>query len=227
MRFWAISAIGAMLVTAPAWGADLPAGPPPPQAPAIYAPVPSPAYNWSGFYVGLNAGYGFATATETAPGLSSSIDLSGFVGGAQVGANYQFGAAVFGVEADFDGTTQSYTTSALGATGTAKIPYFTTIRGRIGAAFDRILVYATAGGGWGEESASITVPGVGSASSQSSRFIWAAGAGLEYGITQNLSARIEYLFLDTGSFTVASFPGFNVTGTVYDDIVRAGVNYRF
>ena len=99
------------LMTHPSWAADLP-GPAP--APQIYAPAPvaaPPAYNWTGPYLGGNAGWGFATAsvTGTFGGLSetASEQLDGFVGGGQLGFNYQFGMAVVGIEADFDASTRA------------------------------------------------------------------------------------------------------------------------
>ena len=84
--------------------ADLPqAPPPPPQAPAAYIPAAPPVYNWGGIYVGINRGYGFGTAKWTPSGGGASSDKAngGIVGGT-LGANFQTGAFVFGVESDFD-----------------------------------------------------------------------------------------------------------------------------
>lgn len=208
-----------------AFAADMP-GPyqPPPQA--YVPPAPPPVYNWTGFYVGGNAGFGIATAAVTAGGASASENLSGFVGGGQVGVNYQAGWAVFGIEADLDGTTQNDTVTAFGASLEDKIPWFGTVRGRIGAAFDRFLIYGTAGGGWGDFETTGTVPGFGSASASQSHFVFAGGAGVEVGLTQNVSARIEYLYLDTGNIdNIGGVAG--VTGRVQDNLVRAGLNWRF
>lgn len=118
--------------------ADLPVAPAP-IAPASRVPALPPAYNWSGFYLGLNGGYGFATANVTGTfggaSASASENLSGLVGGGQVGFNYQVGMGVFSLEADIDGSSQSKTTSVGIVSATDKITYIGTIRGRIGAAF--------------------------------------------------------------------------------------------
>jgi outer membrane immunogenic protein len=207
--------------------ADLP---PPvmPAPPPTYAPLPPP-YNWTSIYVGANAGYGFSTATATvsAFGLTASANqtLNGFLGGGQVGALYQYGYAVFGFEGDFDATGQSKSMTIAGATATDKIPWLSTARVRVGAAWDRVLLYATGGGGWGQFSTTITGPG-GSLSTAQWQFAWVVGAGIEYGITQNLSARVEYLYADTGNIALLNVGAASLTGRVQDNIVRAGLNLR-
>jgi outer membrane immunogenic protein len=227
-----VAALCGLLATSNlAWSADIAPATYPAPAP-IYTPPPAPPppYNWSGPYIGLNGGYGFATASSTAAlgGVSAtgSENLSGFVGGGQFGFNYQAGAAVFGVEADIDGSSQSITTTSGGLSETDKITYIGTVRGRIGVAFDRLLVYGTAGGGYGEFTSSLTAAGIGSVSGSQSHFLWTAGAGIEYGITNNISARLEYLYADTGNLTLATVGALTLTGRVQDNLVRAGVNFR-
>lgn len=212
------------------WAADLPPGPAP-APPPVYAPAPVPAaYNWTGLYIGANAGWGFATASATATFLGASAtaseDLNGFVGGGQLGVNYQFGMAVIGVEADFEASTQSLTTTSGIITATDQIPWLTTVRGRVGAAFDRVLVYTTGGFGYGEFKSTITATGFGSASASQSHGAWTVGGGVEVGITNNLSGRIEYLYLDTGNIPLATIGALSVSGRVQDNIVRAGLNFR-
>src|SRR5262249_29435368 len=112
----------------------------------------SDRYNWSGFYLGLNAGGALGTITQTASGGggSASVKEPGFIGGAQFGANYQTGPVVWGFEADYDASTQNQSLSAGALTGsTGKMPWLATLRGRVGWAFDRALVYGTAGGAAG------------------------------------------------------------------------------
>jgi outer membrane immunogenic protein len=203
--------------------ADL--GPPP------AAPVP---FTWSGVYVGLNAGYAAATLDETVSGGggSGSAAIPGGIGGAQFGFNYQWGPVVTGLEADFDGTMATKSVTAGIASGTAQIPWIGTLRGRIGYAFDRWLVYATAGGAATQLSSSVNVAGIGSASTTFTHGGWAAGGGIEAAITGNLSARLEYLYVDTGNFPVADVgaapppPSVTVTGRLQENLVRAGLNYR-
>ncbi len=222
---------GLLAATSLAWGADIPMAPAAPaQAPAVYAPAPPPVYNWTGVYIGANAGWGFATASATAtiPGATAtaSENLSGFVGGGQVGGDYQIGSWVFGLEADLDYSDQSNTTTGGIVSETDTIPWIGTLRGIVGYAFDRVLVYGTAGGGEGKFTANVTAAGIGSASASRTQSAWTAGAGVEVGITQNLSARLEYLYLDTGNINVETIGALTVTGRVQDNLVRVGLNLR-
>ncbi len=213
---------GVLAVTAPAWGADL-------------SPPPAPTYyDWTGLYLGLNAGYASATVTETPSdgSGSGSASIPGGIGGAQIGYNYQIGAVVVGFEADFDGSMATKSITAGSASGTVQIPWIATARGRVGYAFDRLLVYATAGGAATQLYSTVNVAAIGSASSSNTTGAWTAGGGLEAAITDNLSARVEYLYLDTGNITVAQVGGtppppfVTVTGRLQDNLVRVGLNYR-
>src|SRR3984893_17631 len=122
---------------------------------------PPPVFTWTGFYIGVNGGYGnaaFEDATVTASDGTMSRggggQAKGGIVGGQIGVNYQVGAGVFGIEADGQWSGQSYTSSSIfcGATctltETAKVTSFATLRGRAGVATDRGLLYATAGGVW-------------------------------------------------------------------------------
>jgi len=193
------------------------------------APV-SDHYNWSGFYLGLNAGGVFGINTMSASGGSGSASVKepGFLGGAQIGANYQTGPVVWGFEADYDASTQNKSLPAGALTGsTSQTPWFATLRGRVGMAFDRTLVYGTAGGAAGEVRSIATIP-AGTTSTTVTYGTWTAGGGVEYGITDNLSARVEYLYLDKGHIAtgVIGPPATTITSRVQDNLVRAGLNYR-
>ena len=219
----AVAAVVALLGgTALAWGADLP--PPPVAAPA--------AYNWSGLYIGLNAGYANAKVTEmvSGGGGSGSANLPAALGGFQIGSNVQTGSIVWGFEADFAGNmaTKSVTVAGGAVSGTAQIPWLATLRGRVGYAFDRYLLYVTAGGAVTELNSTVNVGTIGSSSTTSTLGAWTAGGGLEAAFTENLSARLEYLYLNSSNVNVAQVgpPFVTVTGKVQDNLVRAGVNYR-
>jgi outer membrane immunogenic protein len=95
-------------------------------------------------------------------------------------------------------------------------------------AFDRTLVYGTAGGAAGELRSIAAIP-AGTTSTTVTYGTWTAGGGVEYGITDNLSARIEYLYLDKGHIAtgVIGPPATTITSRVQDNLVRAGLNYRF
>ena len=188
-------------------------------------------YNWSGFYLGLNAGgaFGINTMSASGGGGSASVKEPGFLGGAQVGANYQTGPVVWGFEADYDASTQDKSLPAGALTGSAsQTPWFATLRGRVGMAFDRTLVYGTAGGAAGELRSITAIP-TGTSNTTVTYGTWTAGGGVEYGITDNLSARLEYLYLDKGHIatSVIGPPAATITSRVQDNLVRAGLNYRF
>jgi len=166
---------------------------------------------------------------------SGTAKITGGIGGAQIGYNYQIGAMVLGFEADFDGTMASKSITGAGGnfSGTAQIPWIATFRGRLGVAFDRWLIYATAGGAGTQLNANLNVGVVGSSSTSDTHGAWTAGGGIEVAVFDNLSARMEYLYLDTGNFNVASIaaipppPVVAVGGRIQESIVRAGLNYRF
>jgi outer membrane immunogenic protein len=146
-----------------ALAADL--SPPPmaplPRAPAMYVPV-APVYNWSGFYIGGNLGAGWNSGRSVSDTFGSTFTGSGqttkFLGGGQVGVNYEFGGGVvIGAEATFDwlpNTTNTWTATGAGAaTGSTASATFTnrlvtTATGKLGYAWDRLLVYGKGGGAW-------------------------------------------------------------------------------
>jgi opacity protein-like surface antigen len=195
------------------------------------AAVVAGRYNWSGFYLGLNAGgaFGINTMTASTGGGSASVKEPGFLGGAQVGANYQTGSVVWGFEADYDASTQNKSLPVGVLTGsTSETPWFATLRGRVGMAFDRTLVYGTAGGAAGELRSIANIP-AGTTSTTVTYGTWIVGAGIEYGITDNLSARVEYLYLDKNNIAtgVIGPPATQITTHLQENLVRAGLNYRF
>lgn len=253
---WAVIAASLSLLTGTniAVAADLPQAPPP-QAAAAFIPPPPPVYNWSGFYLGVNAGYGFASASAgaittsgnafglngTATGTGNN-DINGFLVGGTVGANFQSGQFVFGVEGDWNWADQSETQSlgcGVGCTinGTGKIEWLATFRGRFGYAFDRVLVYGTAGGAVMDGSDTITASAGGISatllSASDTAFGWTAGGGVEVGLTENVTARAEYLFVSAKPTLTATIPaaigGGTVTDTttINDNIIRAGLDFKF
>jgi outer membrane immunogenic protein len=226
---------GAMLAAGtvgPALAADLPApAPPPPQAPAVYLP-PAPLFSWTGFYVGANAGWGWESASGniTNAGLADTFSVkgNGFIGGGQLGGNYQWGNGVFGLEADFQGSAGSGTLTDGNAaiSATAKNPWAGTVRGRVGYAFDRILFYGTGGVVYGSQTLNGVANGVGFSTS-STYVTWTAGAGVEWAFYGPWSAKLEYLYIGSPS-TAPTIPGVTGgSGSASTNIVRAGLNYHF
>ena len=238
------AATAAALAAAPALAADLPYRAAPP---AYVAPLP--VFTWTGFYVGVNAGGAFRSQRSSispggkflTPGVlpagysaaqagqlvlgSNNNYRTSFEGGVQAGYNFQYGALVYGVEADIDyisrGSRQSSSraiaakfpvkpfnfASSLTSTDGRSGNYIGTVRGRLGYAFDRFLPYVTGGLAYGDTGNSRTVSfgGAGipanaftSGSGNRTRVGYAVGAGVEYAFTNNITAKAEYLFTDLG-----------------------------
>ncbi len=217
-----------------ALAADLPQpAPPPPRAPATYVPVPVPVFTWSGIYFGINGGYGFGQSSWSDPilGSTGNFNTSGWLAGGTLGGNYQWGQFVLGIEGDGDWQNLTGTTnSAAGTCGvgcTTQSEWLATVRGRAGYAFDRFLVYGTGGGAFGNLQASYG----GLPFSSSTQIGWTAGGGVEFAFTPNLTAKVEYLYVDLGSQSCAvgfcSTSGNPTTVTLTENVVRAGINYKF
>ena len=219
----------ALATGAQAFAADLPpAAPPPPRAPAAYIPA-APAWNWSGFYIGINGGYGFGQSNWTSPVLAptGNFGVNGGMAGGTAGVNYQIGQLVLGVEGDYDWQGLKGSTSAGSCAATVcttQSNYLGTIRGRIGYAFDRIMVYGTGGAAVTDIKAYVT----GLPSTSTTEWGWTAGAGVEGAITDNLTAKIEYLYAD---FQNAACPaascGVVTNVSLKESMVRAGLNWKF
>ena len=190
------------------------------RAPPPPAPVVTPVFNWTGFYAGINGGYGWGGSTSfSAPFASSSFDTSGGLVGGTLGYNYQMNQIVFGVEGDIDASWIKGSSICGGLTCETKNSWLGTARGRVGYAFDRFMPYVTGGAAFGDIKNTITP--IGSASE--TRVGWTAGGGLEANLYGPWSAKIEYLYVDLGS-------GAPVAGSSADfktNIVRAGLNYHF
>ena len=214
--------------------ADLPPSmpPPPPRAPAAYVPVAPPMYNWGGVYFGINGGYGFGSSNLSGGGASTgNYNIQGPVVGGTFGANFQSGQFVFGIEGDGDWSNIKGSASATNLvcpSCTTANTWLATLRARTGVAWDRVLIFATAGGAGG----SINTSGTGITSSSNSEFGWTVGGGLEFGITDNVTAKIDYLYVDlqNGSFSCpATCTGGPFTGSTSftTSLVRAGLNFKF
>jgi outer membrane immunogenic protein len=229
-----------------AFAADL--GRPLPPAPP-YIPHPPPIYTWSGIYIGGNIGAAWnqAAITDSLNGLNvSGTSNAAFIGGGQVGANYQINWAVVGVEGTFDWAANNNNTSngvfvpVLNQTVQATINdrWITTLAGRLGVAWDRVLFYGKGGVGWvGSSNSTITNVNTGASftnSGSSTNTGWLAGAGVEWAFLPNWSAKVEYDFLglNNSSFTVPSnspvLPNDNFTISKHNiNMVMGGINYKF
>jgi outer membrane immunogenic protein len=213
----------------------LPPPPPPLPPPPPVLPVPVvQVFSWTGFYVGGSVGWGFTNGSgtfTTALGPDPfTVTSNAFVGGAQVGYNWQAGPFVLGAEADFQGTSASGSLSANAGpaiSATARTPWFGTLRGRVGYALDNILLYATGGGVYGDSSWSGSVSTVGNFSSATTFGTWTLGAGAEMAFWGCWSAKLEYLFVGTPSTTPTVPTVTAVSGNAGNNIIRLGANYHF
>jgi outer membrane immunogenic protein len=244
------AALTSLLLTIPAaaWAADLPPAPPVYKTP-VYAPPP---FLWTGFYFGGNIGgaWNQGTINDSAPPLGLGVNFGNpsangvFIGGGQVGANYQISSFVIGAEATFDWAANNHN-SGPGITvpaGTFRVSsnnrWITTLAARFGVAIDHWLVYGKAGGGWvGANNFAVTNVGTGATvnvGNSNTNSGWLVGGGVEYAFLNNWTAKLEfdYLGLRNRTFTVPAgspvLPGdtFTTTGrSVY--MLTGGVNYLF
>ncbi|WP_112664147.1 outer membrane protein [Microvirga flavescens] len=223
-----LSSVALLGLATGALAADLPTRKPAPIVPVV------PAFTWTGFYLGVNAGYGWNSNNDSVfvPGIGfvSNDSNGGFVGGAQIGYNYQIGQFVVGVETDIqyadlggDNNLPLFANNVIGfRNNNGSDNYFGTVRARAGVAFDRALIYVTGGFAYGDVA--------GNSFSSSSNGGWTVGGGVEYAFTNNLTAKIEglYVNLDRGnnSLLVNNIALGNSSNTEFG-VVRAGLNYKF
>lgn len=205
----------AALVAAPAFAADLPE--PIPAAPAYEPVAQSTAFDWTGVYVGAAAGYAFGEYG----GDAGDADVEGFTGGAFVGYNMALTPNwIAGVEADiFAGPSENFTVG--GTSVETETAVFGTLRGRVGYAFDSFMVYGTGGLalGWGEAEFN-------GGSDSNTHIGYVVGGGVEAALTENITARAEYLYVDTSeeSYTAG---GSSVDADLDGHLVKVGVGYKF
>jgi outer membrane immunogenic protein len=231
----AIASLPAVAATAAA--ADLRAAPPYRAA----VPAESPTYSWTGLYAGFNLGYGrVETNGGFRDGAAASASRSGgVIGGGQFGYNWQTGYALLGLEADLQASGQrvqtTFATPGLVIREKDEIPWFGTVRGRLGITpTDGLLLYASGGLAYGRAKASgtVTVPASGAAGFEASevKFGWTAGGGIEAAVLGHWTMKLEYLHIDLGDLalntTVRGAPLIS-NAHIKDDIVRVGLNYRF
>jgi len=248
-------ALAAALRTAAAADADV-YGPPP----VVYGPpVTVVLFTWTGFYFGGHVGGAWGSKNETGNPYSffnglltdtitpspASVNVSGWLGGGQIGANYQIGSLVFGAEADasganLNGSSACASTSFLNgalppANCKVKVEGVGTIAARLGVAFDRFLVYGKGGAAWASDKyslTSVTPTLLPTFNGSETRWGWMVGAGLEYAFYDNWSAKIEYNYM---GFATSNLQFTDPTGSFFLNtsiqqqlhVVKAGINYRW
>jgi outer membrane immunogenic protein len=250
MKFRALIASVAFIAlgTAVAGAADMPVKAP--------SPPPPPVFSWTGFYIGANIGGAWADNrwNDTLFLTSFNNNNSGvFIGGGQIGGNYQVGQFVIGGEWDFDwagnNNNNSGTSVVIPTVGSILVTnnnrWITTVAARFGFALDHLLLYGKAGGGWvGNNNLTVTNLTTGVSftcgtfstltSCGSNTGGWLAGAGVEYAFTNNWTVKFEYDYLGLGNRTfvipaTAPFLGGDTftSGNRNISMVKVGVNYLF
>jgi outer membrane immunogenic protein len=206
---------------------------PPVTAPAYPLKAAAPlATVWSGTYLGVEGGYGWArtNVADAALGQVSSLDPSGLYGGIETGYNWQMGPGLFGLvsETSYGNLTSSAVTTPGAFAAGSKIDWFGSERGRIGGfAGSSVLYYGTGGLAWAHYQFNDTVPAVGAtgAGVDNYRVGWAAGAGLEWAFAPLWSAKVEYLHSDFGTYDDVVF-GATRTASLTLDTVKVGVDWH-
>jgi outer membrane immunogenic protein len=247
---WLAVPLSLLAVTpiATAFAADLPLKAP---------PLPTPVYNWTGFYAGGEFGGGWATEQVTVvtnnpnaafpPGtVFNPVHDNGALGGVYAGYNYQINQFVVGIDGDYTWANLNGHATDISvvngdiASESSSIGWIATVTGRIGYAANNVLLFAKGGGAWGGFSAtSVTnTPGgalVAQTTSADTRTGWTVGGGVEWGFAAHWSAKIEY---DYVQFSTANFAinEVNANGVPSNplrsassslNMVKAGIAYRF
>jgi len=187
------------------------------------------AFQWQGFYAGVNGGYGWGTLEldPAAAGASSDNDIDGWQAGIQAGYNVDMGGFVLGAETDIQWSSIAFSDDLGIGEFKAGMDGYGTLRGRAGATFDRVMPYVTGGLAYGFGNVSVT-DGLGVTTSQGKTHLgWTVGAGLEAAATDTLTIKAEYLYVDLGTQSYISAPGGTSDVTQRFSVVRAGVNYKF
>lgn len=229
MRKPLLSAVMSLAMTAGASAAD-------------YSDAP-PAWSWAGFYFGANGGYALSTSRDQlalAGDQPTGLYSTGGFGGGQIGYNVQISRWVLGVEADFQSASIGDAVNDLnyGDYFSSQLSSFGTVRGRLGVAFNPMLVYVTGGFAYGNLSSFVNGPVLVGAPYSFSGIAtgYALGVGVEYAVDRSWSLKAEYLYLNFGKNdpTSAAGPYSLIYGggwaTVNNDAfnaVRIGLNYRF
>ena len=224
MKRLTIALVGGLLATVlamPSFGADLPR-----KAQRYYAPA---GFSWTGFYVGINGGYGWGTSNWSSTATTGNLKPAGWLGGGTIGYNLQTGPWVWGLEGDID-----YSAIKGSGVGTGicaglgcetRNRWLATTRGRFGyAVWDRWLPFVTGGAAFGD----IKMSPNNGLSETKTQVGWTVGGGVEYAFLGPWSAKVEYLYVDLGkpSCSIATC-GVATDVSFHSNIVRGGINYRF
>jgi outer membrane immunogenic protein len=190
---------------------------------------------WEGFYAGLNTG-GIWRSTNASIGENNTGggfngNGAGWLGGGQVGYNYMVGPMLLGGEVDFQGST--LTQNVTGGAGpsligaTSALPWFSTFRARAGYPVGSVMPYVTGGAVWGHQSLSGFDSISGPFSASNNFWTWTVGGGVEGKITDQWSAKLEYLYMGTPDTSLSTPATTSITEHSVGNVLRVGLNYKF
>ena len=221
-------------IAGPAMAADMRV-----RAPVYKGPPPVVSYfSWTGCYVGGHVGGLWVKRdwSDATDGFNvGSHDANGWLGGAQLGCNYQTGAWVFGIQGDYawaDASGSSANLLNVGGIISSDVKNLSSVTGRVGYAWDRFLLYVKGGGAWEKDEYVVTavVPVALTATGSQTRSGWTVGIGGEYAFTNNFTGFVEYNYYDFGNKSV-SFVGplANALANIEDtkSVVKIGLNWKF
>lgn len=165
--------------------------------PAVSTYIPAQFF-WTGFYMGAGIGGAWASSSFVDPftGVTASPAPKGFLVSGISGINYQISSVVLGAEADFTGTwAKASVIDASSNTLTTSVFWTASITGRVGMAFDRVLVYGKGGAAFDYDRDTVAKPDASSAVGSLYRVGWTVGGGVEYAVTDHWTGRLEYDYL--------------------------------
>jgi outer membrane immunogenic protein len=225
-----------------------------PMKSAAAVPYTAAAYNWTGLYVGVQAGWAWGTeqttdntgSTSVPPGFQGGpTNLKGALGGLYGGYNYQINQYLVGIDYDFSWADATGNSTDIGPLNghtlrhSDDMDWITTVTGRLGYTSNNLLLFAKGGWAWarfdGSTVNSLGAAVFGTSASSETRDGWTVGAGVEYGVTPHVSLKLEYDYVgfETANFTstdtsaagVVSTPSKSTTSSM--NIVKGGVAVRF
>jgi len=224
MRSFLFGVAALVACSAPAAAADMPARP----VPAVAA---APVYDWGGYYGGINAGWAWGPTNwlYDVTRTTTAHQVSGGFGGFQTGYNFQIRSFVLGIEGDYEfaninGSSLCPNTAFLCH---SKVRNIADIAGRIGFAWDRVLVYAKGGEAWAFNRYD-SIGNVRTVAGAETRAGWLGGVGIEYAYDPCWTVKAEYNYLDFGTKTVLRGSlGENIDVTQRLNVAKLGINYKF
>ena len=217
MRVYVLALVAGLASTS-AYAADAVMEEPP--APVAEVPI----FTWTGGYVGLQGGGLWSDTSVSEPDLGVfSENFNGGLFGGYAGYNWQSAQWVFGVEGDFNGVWNDETFNVGGFDVDVGTDYLASVRGRVGYAFDRTLIFATAGVAFTRMSAEADLFNVASLNADQNFTGWTVGAGAEYAFTDNWIGRLEYRYYDFGDSSIDGFGDVELQ----TNAVTAGIAYKF